>query len=284
MISIGLTGWSDHDLLTIHTTKRLEDYSSHFPFVELDTSFYAIPPVKNILTWMEKTPATFQFVPKAFQAMTLHKDWLNFFPAEEQMFEHYIAVFEPMITANRIKAFLFQFPPYFDCTKEHVQYLRKIRLFMGELPVAIEFRHSSWFSETNKENTLLFLTEEKFIHTVVDQPQTPGNSVPLITKGTHAALTLVRLHGRNYEGWLDASGPDWRKKRTLYNYTSDELDEFAALVRQLEKDSKEVAVIFNNNSGGHAAKNAKQLQKKLHLTFENLAPQQTDLDLFGEDF
>lgn len=284
MISIGLTGWSDHDLLTIRTSKRLEDYSSHFPFVELDTSFYAIPPAKNILSWIEKTPAAFQFVPKAFQAMTLHKDWLKFFPTEQQMFEHYIATFEPMITANRIKAFLFQFPPYFDCTKEHVQYLRKVRLFMKELPVAIEFRHSSWFSDANKENTLNFLTEENFIHTVIDQPQTPGNSVPLVIKGTHPELTLFRLHGRNYEGWLDASGPDWRKKRTLYNYTADELDEFESIVHQLENDSKEVAVIFNNNSGGHAAKNAKELQKKLQLTFEDLSPQQTDLNLFGEDF
>ncbi len=284
MISIGLTGWSDHDLLTIRTYKRLEDYSSHFPFVELDTSFYAIPPAKNILSWIEKTPAAFQFIPKAFQAMTLHKNWVKFFPTEQQMFDHFIATFEPMITANRIKTFLFQFPPYFDCTTEHVQYLRKVRQFMGELPVAIEFRHSSWFSDTNKENTLAFLTKNNFIHTVVDQPQTPGNSVPLVPKGTHAELTLFRLHGRNYEGWLDASGPNWRKKRTLYDYSSAELDEFVSIIHQLEKDSKEVAVIFNNNSGGHAAKNAKQLQKKLQLTFDHLAPQQTELNLFEEDF
>ncbi len=87
MISIGLTGWSDHDLLTIRPSKRLEDYSSHFPFVELDTSFYAIPPDKNILSWIEKTPPTFQFIPKAFQAMSQHKDWLKFFPTEQQMFQ-----------------------------------------------------------------------------------------------------------------------------------------------------------------------------------------------------
>lgn len=283
MISIGLTGWSDHDLLTIRPSKRLEDYSSHFPFVELDTSFYAIPPDKNILSWIEKTPPTFQFIPKAFQAMSQHKDWLKFFPTEQQMFEHYIAVFEPMISSDRIKAFLFQFPPFFDCTKEHVQYLRKVRHFMKDLPVAIEFRHASWYSVTNKENTLTFLAEENFIHTVVDQPKTPGNSVPLISIGTNTALTLFRLHGRNYEGWLDSSGPDWRKKRTLYDYSSSELDEFVSIIRQLEKDSKEVAVIFNNNSGGHAAANAKQLQKKLHLDFDHLAPQQTELNLFEDD-
>jgi len=284
MISISLTGWSDHDLLTIRTSKRLEDYSSHFPFVELDTSFYAVPPAKNILSWIEKTPAAFQFIPKAFQAMTLHKNWVEFFPTEQQMFDHFIATFEPMITAGRIKTFLFQFPPYFDCTTEHVQYLRKVRQFMGELPVAIEFRHSSWFSDTNKENTLTFLTKKNFIHTVVDQPQTPGNSVPLVPKGTQAELTLFRLHGRNYEGWLDARGQNWRKKRTLYDYSSAELDEFVSIIHQLEKNSKEVAVIFNNNSGGHAAKNAKQLQKKLQLTFDQLAPQQTELNLFEEDF
>ena len=46
---------------------------------------------------------------------------------------------------------------------------------------------------------------------------------------------------------------------------------------KLEKESDEVAVIFNNNSGGHAAKNAKELQELLGLEFEGLHPQQLDL-------
>ena len=45
----------------------------------------------------------------------------------------------------------------------------------------------------------------------------------------------------------------------------------------LEEASKEVTVIFNNNSGGHAAANGKSLKKLLGLAFEELGPQQIDL-------
>ncbi len=45
-------------------------------------------------------------------------------------------------------------------------------------------------------------------------------------------------------------------------------------------DSKDVYVIFNNNSGGDAADNAAQFIDMLHIEYEGLAPRQ--LDLFGE--
>lgn len=45
----------------------------------------------------------------------------------------------------------------------------------------------------------------------------------------------------------------------------------------LEEASKEVTVIFNNNSGGHAAANGKSLKNLLGLAFEELGPQQIDL-------
>lgn len=258
-------------------TRKLEDYASHFPFVELDTSFYAIPSEKNILSWINKTPDSFQFIPKAFQAMTQHKEWIDFFPSQEAMFQLYVAAFKPMIEAGKIKAFLFQFPPFFHYTKEHLTYLKKIRTWMGDLPVAVEFRHASWFTEENQPLTLTFLKDYQFSHAVIDQPQTPGNSIPMITAATNKELTLFRLHGRNYEGWLHSTDSNWREKRTFYDYSEAELASFIPIIRSLEHKSKEVAIIFNNNSGGHAASNAKYLQKLLNLTFDQLGPQQLNL-------
>ena len=277
MITIGLTGWSDHVLLEANKKTKLEDYASHFPFVELDTSFYAIPSEKNLHSWISKTPESFQFIPKAYQAMTQHKKWSEEFTSESQMFQDFLTRFEPMLEQNRIKAFLFQFPPYFGCTKENVNYLRKIRTWMKDTPIAIEFRNSSWYSSQNKESTLAFLTEHQFIHTVVDQPPTPNNSVPLVPENTNKTLTLLRLHGRNFEGWQGGNGKNWRSERTLYEYNQEELKQFADIILELGKETDEVAVIFNNNSGGHAAKNAKELQAILGLTFTGLAPRQLDL-------
>lgn len=278
MITIGLTGWSDHDLITTNPKRKLEDYASHFPFVEIDTSFYGIPSNKSILSWIEKTPKSFQFIPKAYSAMTLHRDYKEYYNSLEEMFDLYKVRFYPMVAEKRIKAFLFQFPPFFHCSEKNIEYLIHIHDLMGPLPVAVEFRHKSWFSDENKENTLKLLKKLFFIHTVVDQPQTPSNSVPTVLEATNTNLTLYRLHGQNYSGWMNASeDPAWRANRTLHDYTTEELETIKDNTLKLGKDSKEVAVIFNNNSGGHAAKNAKELQAMLGLEFDGLNPIQLDL-------
>lgn len=279
MIEIGLTGWSDHPLICPDPKRKLVDYASHFPVVELDSSFYAIPPAKNITKWIETTPDTFQFIPKAYAPLTGHKGQIKETRSLEELFKIYRLTFDPMVKRGKIKAFLFQFPPTFVCQKEEVSYLRRVRRLMGDLPIAVEFRNQSWYSDEFKEGTLAFLKEMQFIHVVVDQPQTPHNSVPFTPVATNPDKTFIRLHGRNYEGWLGDDTKDWRTFRTLYDYSDEDLEEIKQAALDLEKESKEVTVIFNNNSGGHAAKNAKTLQKMLGLEFDGLAPQQMNLFL-----
>jgi len=278
MITIGLTGWSDHPRIAPNAKRQLEDYASHFPFVEIDMSFYGIPQKRSVESWLNKTPDAFQFIPKAFGAMTLHQPFEKYYNSIEEMFDTFKVRFYPMVREKRIKAFLFQFPPFFHFNQQNIAYLKQVSDLMGALPVAIEFRHPSWYSEENREKTLRLLEENFFIHTVVDQPQTPSNSVPSVFKATDQRLTLYRLHGRNYSGWLNAGDdPDWRENRTLHDYQEDELIELKDNTLELEKSSKEVAVIFNNNSGGHAAKNAKELQHLLDIDFEGLNPRQMNL-------
>lgn len=278
MITIGLTGWSNHPLIAPNRQRRLEDYASHFPFVEVDTSFYGIPSAKSIESWIDKTPEGFQFIPKAYGAMTLHKEWDKEFDHLEELFDTFKVRFYPMVQQKRIKAFLFQFPPFFHFNQKNIQYLNTVSELMGTLPVAIEFRHPSWFSKENRKETMHVLRKNFFIHTVVDQPQTPGNSVPALFDVTNPKLAFYRLHGQNYSGWLNASDTsNWRETRTLHDYSNEELVGIAENAQKLKESANEVAVIFNNNSGGHAAKNAKELKNIIGLEFKGLNPQQLDL-------
>lgn len=278
MITIGLTGWSDHPLIQRNRSKKLEEYASHFPVVELDTPFYAIPSIANTSSWADKTPPTFSFIPKVYSKMTLHQPFSPEFDSMKEVFEAYLKAMSPLIEAKKITAFLFQFPPYMECTRQNVNYLRYIKAHMSDLPVAVEFRHSSWFTEETQAKTLKLLTDLAFTHVVVDQPQTPHNSVPQIVECTNKQFSMIRLHGRNYEGWAGGKEvQDWRVQRTLYDYSEEELLDFKTTVETLHKQSRHVSVIFNNNSGGHAAKNAKQLQKLLGLSFDYLGPRQLDL-------
>lgn len=70
---------------------------------------------------------------------------------------------------------------------------------------------------------------------------------------------------------------EWRDVRYLYDYSREELEDLAQKVKILNQKAKKVYVIFNNNSGGHAAQNAKTYQDILGIDYEGLAPQQLKL-------
>ncbi|MNN20556.1 hypothetical protein D3C81_1338410 [compost metagenome] len=196
------------------------------------------------------------------------------------MFQAYLDSIAPVVECGRLKAIMFQFPPWFDCNSDHVRQLRAIKKWMGDLPLALEFRNQSWFAPETREGTLSFMREEGWIHIVCDEPQTGQGSVPIVLEPTHSELTLVRLHGRNAEGWSQASAENWREIRTLYRYNTEELREWADHLSVLKsKGAKEICMIFNNNSGGDAASNAKEMEMILGKTPVNLPPKQ--IELFG---
>ncbi|MFJ5770220.1 DUF72 domain-containing protein [Psychrobacillus sp. NPDC093180] len=278
MIKIGLTGWGDHSDLYVSTAKdRLKDYSAHFPVVELDTAFYAIPPIKNVLKWIKETPDNFQFVVKAYQEITGHLRGESHYESMEEMFERYRESIQPFKEAGKLAMVLVQFPPWFTCVKENVEYILKVKEELKDFELAIEFRHQSWYSSKFQKGTLDFLKSHHLHHTVCDEPQAGEGSVPLIPIATSDKV-LVRLHGRNTYGWKNPGNNEkWREVRYLYDYNKEELTFIQNKVEQLQKQAKEVVVLFNNNSGGHAAKNAKSFQKMLGIEFEGLAPKQLDL-------
>ncbi len=198
-------GVGDHDSIYPPKTasqKKLQAYSSHFPIVELDASFYAIQPARNNEKWVKETPETFQFIVKAYQGMTGHQRGEIPFDSKEEMFDAFKVSLTPYLHSNKLAMVLFQFPPWFDCKKENVAYLRWCKHQMGDIPCALEFRNRSWFSPPFYEQTLSFMKAEGWIHSVCDEPQIGEGSVPTVLRATDENKTLVRFHGRNKQGWM----------------------------------------------------------------------------------
>ncbi|MBY9077791.1 DUF72 domain-containing protein [Paenibacillus sp. HN-1] len=280
MIKIGLTGFGDHEELygKVRPEGRLPAYSSHFSIVEIDSSFYAVQPVKNFVKWVSQTPEGFGFIVKAYQGMTGHlRGKTNYFDTAEDMFQAFHTSIEPAIEAGKLTMTLFQYPPWFDCTKENVDMLRETKERMKDVPCALEFRNSTWYSPQYRDRTLEFMKKEGWIHTVVDEPQAGIGSIPIVAVATSEEATYVRMHGRNTKGWQQSSHPDWRKLRYLYRYNTEELTEWRERLRELERGSRNVYVVFNNNSAGDATPNAKELQSLLGEEDGGLAPLQLDL-------
>lgn len=266
MITVGLAGWGDHDQLypTPEAAKnKLSVYARLFGTVEVDSTFYAVQPERNMVKWTEQTPEEFRFVVKAYQGMTGHSRGGIPFKDEAEMYDAFRLSIGPMRAAGKLACTLFQYPPWFDCRKEHVELLRRTKERMGDIPCALEFRHQSWFAGGMRERTLSFMRREGWIHSVCDEPQAGEGSVPIVEEAASGALTLVRMHGRNKDGWNAAGRPNWREVRYLYRYSTEELAEWAERLRRLEEQSEQIHVIFNNNSGGDAASNARQLMELL---------------------
>lgn len=280
MIYIGVTGWGDHDSLypgQISSRDKLKAYAGHFPIVEVDSAFYAIQPKRNAKKWINETPSTFQFIVKAYQGMTGHMRGEIPFENKQAMFRAFKESLEPYIESDKLAMTLFQFPPWFKCIRENVEYLRWCKHEMGDIPCALEFRHQSWFSSQYRQKTLDFLTIEKWIHSICDEPQSGEGSIPTVLKVTTPEKVLVRFHGRNLHGWQKRNAEDWREVRYLYRYNQQELQEWAYSIRELANDTKDVYLLFNNNSGGDAADNAKEMISLLKIEYEGLAPRQLDL-------
>lgn len=282
MIYIGVTGWRDHPSLYpphIKSTERLAEYGSHFLTVEVDSFFYAVQPIRNTEKWVRETPENFRFVVKAYQGMTGHQRGSSPFESRKEMFQAFKDSLVPFQEANKLAMVLFQFPPWFDCKRQNVNYLRYCKEMMGDIPVALEFRNQSWFRDAYRSDTLEFMRQNGWIHTIVDEPQAGEGSVPIVPVATHPDKTLIRMHGRNVHGWTmpRSATTNWREVRYLYKYNNQELSDWKERVLDLEKASKDIYFIFNNNSAGDAAGNAKELQEMLGIEYDGLAPKQLGL-------
>ena len=91
MIRVGTCSWTEKTLLKsgeFYPTEsksaedRLRYYATSFDTVEIDSSYYAIPDMRNASLWAERTPADFVFHVKAFSALTGHAVEPRTLPAE----------------------------------------------------------------------------------------------------------------------------------------------------------------------------------------------------------
>jgi uncharacterized protein YecE (DUF72 family) len=280
MICIGLSGWGDHaDLYEpgVKPSDKLNIYAKHFPVVEVDSSFYAVLRQQTYDRWVRATGPDFSFIIKTYQGMTGHLRGKNPFSDEAEMYSAFRESIQPVAVSGKLKAVLAQYPPWFDCTRANVDILRDVREQLNGFPLALELRNQSWFSEENREKTLAFMKREQWIHSICDEPQAGEGSVPTVLQPTSDRHTIVRMHGRNTAGWNQNGNPDWRATRYLYRYNRDELVEWRDHLLGLQQITENISVIFNNNSGGDAASNAKQLMELLGIKPEASAPRQLEL-------
>jgi uncharacterized protein YecE (DUF72 family) len=264
-IRIGISSWGGLPGFypsNIKSAEKLAWFARFFSVVEVNVSFYRLVPPHTYVNWAELTPTDFMFDVKAFQELTHFRD-----PPPDETFAAFRDSYAPLREMNRLGGVLFQFPPRFANSPVSRAYLQRVAREMAGDVAIVEFRNHSWLAPDAAESTFRLLEEAGLAYAVADEPQIPADTVPPIPAVTNPALAYIRLHGRNAETWYRGGGGGTRYD---YDYSDDELAEWAAIATDLARQASQVHIMFNNNARGAGTRNAQELGQLL-----GIAPQDT---------
>jgi uncharacterized protein YecE (DUF72 family) len=296
-IRIGISSWTEPTLVKegsfyppeAKTAKaRLEYYASRFPLVEVDSTYYFPPSERNSALWIERTPAHFTFNIKAYSLLTNHptrpeslaKDLAAQVPSEEldkrrlyrdrlpsdvvdEVWQRFRDALMPLHSAGKLGAVLFQFPQWFVIGRASKDYILECSERLPDYRVAVEFRHKTWLEGRNREETLRFLSDHDVPLVCVDMPQGFDSSLPPIAAATTDDLAMVRFHGRDPEAW--STQTESAADRFKYDYSEEELAEWAPRIRDLSGQARETHVVMNNCYRDYAVNDARDLARLLDV-------------------
>jgi uncharacterized protein YecE (DUF72 family) len=304
-ILIGTSGYSFPDWVGpfyppgIQRSKMLDFYVREFPAVEVNATYYRIPPPATLRAMERKTPPAFEFVVKT------HHDMTHLRSLEPGLYQAFGRSLEPLLLSGKLKGLLAQFPYSFHRTPENERFLAALKERLPEVPLFVEFRHRSWA----EESVWALLESEGIGYVSVDEPDLPGLLPPIARVTGPARIGYVRMHGRNQENWWrnpergqpdrgtgsggkagegrprsaaepvtaaalgplfaaaappPAPGPSGTSSdRYDYLYSEAELQEWVGKVREMTAKAKKTFVFFNNCHVGQAATGAKLMRRLL---------------------
>ena len=273
-IRVGTASWTDHDPFyppeydkASMKSQRIAYYARYFNLAEVDSTFYHLQPARNFEMWAERTPDDFAFDVKAFGEMTWHhrnEDKSPIVPSADT-FAKFSEMVRPMREAGKLRAILFQFPPWFSYDPERLDYLGTVRELLPDDTLAVEFRNRTWVEGSHVDETRAALEEHRLAYCAVDEPQVGSGSVPPVVLMTDPHFSMVRFHGRNTKMWY-SKGLSSSRDRFDYLYTQAELQPWAERIERIAERlgaGGEVHVVANNNAANYGIVNALDLQELL---------------------
>lgn len=257
-VRVGCQGWNYGDWVTPpaasspvfypHATRAadmLALYARAFDTVEVDSTFYAVPPASTVDGWHKRTPARFTFALKLPQEIT-HERRLRDADDVAQLF--YDRARE---LGDKLGPVLIQLGPDFGPSE-----LPALANLLPKLPAdirfAVEFRQRGWIND----GVLALLGEHRVALALSDGRWIPRKLMLSLATRPTADFIYVR--------WM---GPD----RDIVDYSriqidrTRELEAWAGVLWPLAKIKVKVYGYVNNHFAGHSPQSARELQRLLGL-------------------
>ncbi len=225
-------------------------YAERFSVTELNHTWYQMPRPEAIERQRQRVPADFLFAVKLTRSLTHDVDPLSW-PDQAAAFRDGIA---PLLQARQLAAVLVQLPNRFDRSPECRRHLAALLDALAGLPLAVEFRNSSWATQRVYDE----LQRRQVTLVSVDAPPLRGLFPPLEVV-THPDLLYLRLHGRNSRGWNAGS----KDKQFDYDYADSELQQWVQRLQRMVSRARRGLIFFNNHVAAQAPRNAQSLMRLL---------------------
>jgi uncharacterized protein YecE (DUF72 family) len=294
LVMVGTASWTDPTMTVpgvfypkgVSTAEeRLRHYASQFALVEVDSTYYALPNPHTARIWVERTPEDFIFDIKAHALMTGQPTEVGRLPKAiregltgelkekkriyrkdlpkgllDAVYEQFREAIQPLLEARKLGAVFIQFPKWVFPSNEARELILESRERLG-VPIAVEFRHGSWFNEKNAARTVKFLQDNKIPYVAVDEPQGFKSSVPPVVVHTSDDLAVFRFHGRNKDNWEKKDIPP--SERFRYLYDEDELADWTPQVAAQARQTRQTHVLYNNCFSNYGTTNAREMARLL---------------------
>ena len=243
-IRIGCSGWQYRhwrgDLYpgNLPQSRWFEHYAAIFDTVEVNNTFYRLPGVETFDAWRRRAPKGFLFAVKASRYLTHMKKLKD--PDDP------LALFFSRATALRraLGPVLYQLPPRWPLTDIS---LARFDRFLQALSRpgqgrqrrhAVEFRDPSWYVD----EVFALLEQHRVALCLHDMA---GSSTGRRDLGP---FVYVRFHGvQKYSG----------------SYSDRVLEEWADWLAVRARAGAPVFAYFNNDTGGHAPRDASRLRRRI---------------------
>jgi uncharacterized protein YecE (DUF72 family) len=236
----------------------LRTYARAFRTVEVDSTFYAIPPMHTVRGWAGRTPRDFVFALKLPQEITHERRFID----AESVLDLFADRAREL--GEKLGPILIQCGPDFSPIEREA-----LERFLPHLPrdirFAIEFRQQGWITA----DTLQLLREHRVALALTDGRWIPQRWVLRLCEQPTTDFAYLR--------WM---GPD----RSITDYShlqvdrSAELDAWAAMIPVLQRQVRTVYGFVNNHFAGHSPASVRMLQARLGLPVvspESIGEQQT---------
>lgn len=221
-------------------------YAQAFGTVEVDSTFYAIPPPNTVRGWAARSPDGFVFALKLPQEIT-HERHLRRAGAETETFIERARLLGPKLGPILVQLGPEFSPSDFDALEAFVPRLPR------DLRFAVEVRQQKWTRPEVLFDLLSLLAEHGVALALSD-----GRWIP---RETMLELALKPTADFHYVRWM---GPN----RDLTDFSHVQVDRaaeiatWAGVLRDLRVD---VYGYVNNHFAGHSPASARDLQRRLGL-------------------